>query len=226
MSNPKNANPIRVMVVDDQRLVREGIASLLEIQDDITVVGLATNGQEAIERAVGLRPDVILMDVRMPVLDGIQATQEIGRLLPDTQVLMLTTFNDDEYIVKSLQAGAYGYLLKDIPASDLAQAVRMTRAGIFQLAPSVAGKLIGQLGNHTTEEAKPAPEVERLVSRLTEREMDVLRLLATGATNKEIAQELVVSEGTVKNHVSNILSTLGLRDRLQAALYAHEHGLV
>lgn len=218
-------NKIEVLVVDDQRLVREGIASLLEIQEDITVVGLATNGREAVDKAVELKPDVVLMDVRMPVLDGIQATEELGERLPECQVLMLTTFNDDEYIVKSLQAGACGYLLKDIPASDLAQAVRLTKAGIYQLAPSVAGKLIGQLGN-PPEAAKEKHVPPSEAQKLTDREMDVLKLLATGATNKEIASELVVSEGTVKNHVSNILSTLGLRDRLQAALYAHEHKLV
>jgi DNA-binding NarL/FixJ family response regulator len=215
---------IKVLVVDDQRLVREGIASLLEIQEDITVVGMATNGREAVDKAVELAPDVVLMDVRMPVMDGIQATEKLREKLPDCQVLMLTTFNDDEYIVKSLQAGAYGYLLKDIPATDLAQAVRMTKAGIFQLAPSVAGKLIGQLGN-LAEESKPQVSPGK-AEKLTERELEVLKLLATGATNREIANELVVSEGTVKNHVSNILSTLGLRDRLQAALFAHEHNLV
>ncbi len=216
---------IRIMVVDDQRLVREGIASLLEIQEDITVVGMATNGREAVDKAIELKPDVILMDVRMPVLDGIQATAELGESLPECQVLMLTTFNDDEYIVKSLQAGAYGYLLKDIPATDLAQAVRLTKAGIFQLAPSVAGKLIGQLGN-LPDQSKTKQTPPGKADNLTEREMEVLKLLATGATNREIANELVVSEGTVKNHVSNILSTLGLRDRLQAALYAHENNLV
>jgi DNA-binding NarL/FixJ family response regulator len=136
---------------------------------------------------------------------------------------MLTTFDDEEYIVKSLQAGASGYLLKDIPAADLAQAIRLTHAGIYQLAPSVAGKLIGQLSAQSAKQGTDQPLVEH---NLTTRELDVLRLVATGATNREIAEKLYVSEGTVKNHVSNILSRLGLRDRLQAALYAHQHGLV
>jgi len=216
---------IKVLIVDDQRLVREGIASLLDIQDGIEVVGLAIDGRQALALAEESQPDVILMDVRMPELDGIAATAEIRRKLPDCQVLMLTTFDDDEYIVKSLRAGASGYLLKDIPAADLAQAVRLTHAGIYQLSPRVAGKLVGQLGG----EAAPGQE-ENIAALsqidLTEREMDVLRLVATGATNREIAAELCLSEGTVKNHVSNILSSLGLRDRLQAALFAHEHGLV
>jgi DNA-binding NarL/FixJ family response regulator len=215
---------IKVLVVDDQRLVREGIASLIAIQDGIEVVGLALDGRQALEKAMELRPDVILMDVRMPEMDGIAATIEIRRKLPDCQILMLTTFDDEEYIVKSLRAGASGYLLKDIPAEDLAQAVRLTHAGIYQLSPSVAGKLVGQLGKVNAsdqDQIKPA----LLEIDLTEREMDVLHLLATGATNREIATELCLSEGTVKNHVSNILSRLGLRDRLQAALFAHEHGL-
>jgi DNA-binding NarL/FixJ family response regulator len=215
---------IKVLVVDDQRLVREGIASLIAIQDGIEVVGLALDGRQALEKAMELRPDVILMDVRMPEMDGIAATIEIRRKLPDCQILMLTTFDDEEYIVKSLRAGASGYLLKDIPAEDLAQAVRLTHAGIYQLSPSVAGKLVGQLGKVNAsdqDQIKPA----LLEIDLTEREMDVLHLLATGATNREIATVLCLSEGTVKNHVSNILSRLGLRDRLQAALFAHEHGL-
>jgi DNA-binding NarL/FixJ family response regulator len=213
---------IKVLVVDDQRLVREGIASLLDIQPEVSVVGTAINGQQAIESALDLIPDVILMDVRMPVMDGIAATQALRQQLPDCQVLMLTTFDDEEYIIKSLQAGASGYLLKDIPAADLAQAIRLTHAGIYQLAPSVAGKLIGQL----TASAKSHPPLPPPKHNLTERELEVLRLVATGATNREIALNLSVSEGTVKNHVSNILSRLGLRDRLQAALYAHKHHLV
>jgi DNA-binding NarL/FixJ family response regulator len=211
---------VKVLVVDDQRLVREGIASLLSIQEGMSVVGTAVDGQEAVEKALALSPDVVLMDVRMPVLDGIEATLQIRKKLPGCQVLMLTTFDDEEYVVKSLQAGATGYLLKDIPAADLAQAIRLIRAGIYQLSPSVAGKLVGQLGVKSRP-ATPSP----LEHDLTERELEVLRLLAAGATNREIAEALVVSEGTVKNHVSNILSRLGLRDRIQAALYAYDHDL-
>jgi DNA-binding NarL/FixJ family response regulator len=215
---------VTVLVVDDQRLVREGIASLLDIQEGISVVGEAVNGQEAIEKALALCPDVILMDVRMPVMDGIVATAQIHRQLPDCQVIMLTTFDDEEYIVKSLRAGAVGYLLKDIPASQLARAAQLAHSGIYQLEPSVAGKLVGMLSG-TNLERTPATTVLPADTDLTERELEVLRLIGTGATNREIADRLVVSEGTVKNHVSNILSRLGLRDRTQAALYAHKHGL-
>lgn len=215
---------VTVLVVDDQRLVREGIASLLSIQEGIHVVGEAVDGREAIEKALALRPNVILMDVRMPVMDGIMATAQIHKQLPDCQVIMLTTFDDDEYIIKSLRAGAVGYLLKDIPASQLARAAQLAHSGIYQLDPAVAGKLVGMVGGASRERPAAAP-VLPVDSDLTERELEVLRLIGTGATNREIADQLVVSEGTVKNHVSNILSRLGLRDRTQAALYAHEHGL-
>jgi DNA-binding NarL/FixJ family response regulator len=211
---------IRVLVVDDQRLVREGIASLLKIQDGIIVVGTAVDGQQAIAQAEAMLPDVILMDVRMPVVDGVQATERIQAQLPECKVLMLTTFDDEEYIIKSLRAGAYGYLLKDTPAESLAQAIKLTYAGIYQLAPSVAGKLVGNWQKNITAHAPDPIEHD-----LTERELDVLQLLATGASNREIAEQLFVSEGTVKNHVSNILGRLGLRDRVQAALYAREHQL-
>lgn len=216
---------VAVMIVDDQRLVREGIASLLDIQEGVSVVGQAVDGRDALEKAMALRPDVILMDVRMPVMDGIAATTQVRRQLPDCQVLMLTTFDDDEYIVKSLHAGAVGYLLKDIPASQLAQAVRLAHAGIYQLELSVAGKLVGMLRTAHEVEGETAPS-HPVEHDLTERELEVLRLIATGATNREIAEVLVVSQGTVKNHVSSILSRLGLRDRTQAALYAYEHGLI
>ena len=223
MSNTE-IDTVTVLVVDDQRLVREGIASLLSIQDGINVVGQAENGQEAIEKALALRPDVILMDVRMPVMDGMVATTHIHRQLPDCQVIMLTTFDDGEYIVKSLCAGAVGYLLKDIPASQLARAAQLAHSGIYQLEPSVAGKLVGMLSGTAPEQASLETSLPADTG-LTDRELVVLRLIGTGATNREIADRLVVSEGTVKNHVSNILSRLGLRDRTQAALFAHKHGL-
>ena len=221
--NPKET--ITLLIVDDQRLIREGIASLLNIQAGLAVVGTAVNGQEAIDKALALTPDVVLMDVRMPVLDGVTAAARIKKLLPACQILMLTTFDDDEYIVKSMQAGASGYLLKDIPATDLAQAVRLAYAGIYQLDTAVAGKLLGALLQKESEETAVDPTAVP-DHDLTERELEVLRLIATGATNREIAARLVVSEGTVKNHVSSILSRLGLRDRTQAALYAHEHHLI
>ena len=227
---------VRVLVVDDQRLIREGIASLLEIQPGIAVVGTAANGQEAVAQALALTPDVILMDVRMPVLDGVQATRAIREQRPSCQILMLTTFDDEEYVIKALQAGARGYLLKDIPVDDLAQAVRLTHAGIYQLDSSVAGSLVRLLGEKKVEgetavlRADAASVAEVAVPPpshdLTGREREVLRLIATGATNREIADQLVVSEGTVKNHVSSILNRLGLRDRVQAALYAHKHQLL
>ncbi len=217
----KERSEVRVLVVDDEQLIREGIASLLGIQEGIAVVGTATNGDEAVAQAEALAPDLILMDVHMPVMDGIEATERVRNSLPDCQVVMLTTFDDDEYIVRSLRAGACGYLLNDIPAADLAQAIRLAHSGVFQLAPEAAGKLVGafeQLSSRTEA-------AQRVKNDLTKRELEVLRLLSTGATNMEIAEQLVVSEGTVKNHVSNILGQLGLRDRTQAAIYAIENHL-
>jgi DNA-binding NarL/FixJ family response regulator len=239
MTNDSEQNHIiRVLVVDDQRLMRDGIASLLEMQDAIEVVGTASNGQEAIERAVSLRPDVILMDVRMPIMDGVVATGQVRCELPSCRILMLTTFDDDEYIIDALRAGASGYLLKDLPAPDLASAVQAVYKGIYQLDPAVASKVIASLsGLQTSISAKqsvPIPSASSSMSGagtpslrpadLTGREVEVLRLIAQGATNREIAEQLVISEGTVKNHISNILSRLGLRDRTQAAIYARENG--
>ena len=217
------AEAIKVIVVDDQALVREGIASLLAIQPGIQVVGTAENGQEAIRLNKELGPDVILMDIRMPVLDGISAAQTILEENQDSIILMLTTLEDDEYIVKSLKSGARGYLLKDILAADLAQAIRLAYRGVFQLAPSVAGRLVN-LGDK--KEAKVLKdEFSERIGELTPRELDVLKLIATGATNKEIAQKLYLSEGTVKNIISNIFACLGTRDRVQAAIIAIRNGL-
>jgi DNA-binding NarL/FixJ family response regulator len=227
---------VRVLVVDDQRLMRDGIASLLAIQEGIEIVGSASNGEEALEKALVHTPDVILMDVRMPGMGGVQATRQLLQQLPTCRILMLTTFDDDEYIIEALQAGASGYLLKDIPAYDLARAVHAVYRGIYQLDPAVAGKLITALSpsrfrspvqavsSASTPRGDFAPS--QLSTELTAREIEVLRQVAQGATNREIATSLVISEGTVKNHISNLLSRLGLRDRTQAAIYAREHGLL
>ena len=229
---------VRVLVVDDQRLMRDGIASLLEMQEAIEVVGTASNGQEALEKAISLRPDVILMDVRMPVMDGVMATGQVRSKLPSCRILMLTTFDDEEYVIDALRAGASGYLLKDLPASDLASAVRAVYKGIYQLDPVIASKVIASLSRpRAIDSAKQPSPVSSASSTmgdretpsphagdLTGREVEVLRLIAKGATNREIAEQLVISEGTVKNHISNILSRLDLRDRTQAAIYARENG--
>jgi DNA-binding NarL/FixJ family response regulator len=230
----KPERPVRVLVVDDQRLMRDGIASLLDIQDGVEVIGTAANGQEAVEQALTLEPDVVLMDVRMPVMDGVAAAEEVRRRLPSCQVLMLTTFDDEEYVIDALRAGATGYLLKDIPAHDLARAVQAAHKGIYQLDPAVASKLMASLASHTTQsttamtalpgaagQSRPASTTD-----LSSREVEVLRLIAQGASNREIAEQLVITEGTVKNHISSILSRLGLRDRTQAAIYAKEMGLL
>jgi DNA-binding NarL/FixJ family response regulator len=209
---------VRVLVVDDQQLIRDGIASLLSIRPGITVVGTAVNGREAVAKAVELRPDVVLMDVRMPELDGVEAVAVLRDRAPECRVVMLTTFDDEEYVVQALRAGASGYLLKDLPADELAHAIRLAHAGVTQLDSSVAGRLAAAL-------PPPAP-VPAPVVALSPREIDILRLVARGRTNREIATQLYLSEGTVKNHVSRILSRLALRDRTQAALRAHELGLL
>jgi DNA-binding NarL/FixJ family response regulator len=202
---------VRVFVVDDQDLVREGIGALLGLQPGIEVVGSACDGAEAVADAPAARPDVILMDVRMPNLDGVAATTALRRLLPECRIVMLTTFDDDEYVTRALQAGAVGYLLKNMPAADLAAAVRLAHAGVSQLDASITPRLVA---------AQPVPD------RLTSRETDVLRHIAAGASNREIASQLHLSEGTVKNHISRILQRLGLRDRTQAAIYAKDNDLL
>lgn len=227
---------VRVLVVDDQRLMRDGLISLLSLQRGIVVLGAAANGQEAIEQALALRPDVILMDVRMPVMDGVAATAQILRQTPDCQIVMLTTFDDDEYVFEALQAGASGYLLKDLPAERLAQAIQVVHQYIYQLDPAVVSRLVAsailpksQKDHAAAPASSPAggtPAASFTTAGVTEREMEVLRLIAQGATNREIAEQLVISEGTVKNHISNILGRLGLRDRTQAAIFARENGLL
>ena len=217
---------VRVLIVDDQQLMRDGIASLLKLQDGLEIVGMAANGQEAVELATSQQPDVILMDVRMPVLDGVAATEQIHRQIPACKILMLTTFNDEAYVLEALQVGASGYLLKDLPARDLAQAIQAVHRGIYQLDPTVADQLKALLSRAQTAREQPGALKATDEADLTERELEVLRLIARGATNREIAETLVISEGTVKNHISNILGRLNLRDRTQAAIYARDHGLL
>jgi DNA-binding NarL/FixJ family response regulator len=212
---------IRVLVADDQRLIRESIASLLDIQPGIGVVGTAEDGRDAVDKVLALHPDVVLMDVRMPMMDGIEAVVELRGQAPDCRVVMLTTFDDEEYVVRALRAGACGYLLKDRPAAEIADAVRLAHAGVVQLDPAAAARVATVLGRPTVP-----PAVDQSCYPLTNRELQVLRLVAAGATNREIAARLYVSEGTVKNHVSRILGRLGLRDRTQAAIYARDHGLL
>lgn len=214
---------VRVLVVDDQRLVRESIAALLDIQDGMTVVGTAVDGRDAVAQAEALRPDVVLMDVRMPVLDGVAAVSVLRERVPSCRIVMLTTFDDEDLVVRALRAGATGYLLKDLPARELAEAVRLAHAGVVQFDPAAVARLVSALDRSP---GPPGPRGDTVVPAgvpLTAREVEVLRELAAGSTNREIAQRLYLSEGTVKNHVSRILGRLGLRDRVQAAIYAREH---
>jgi DNA-binding NarL/FixJ family response regulator len=217
---------IRVLVADDQGMVRSGFSILLNAQPDIEVVGEAVNGQEAIARAAELSPDVILMDVRMPVLDGLQATRQIVTGAGDGQsgprVLILTTFDLDDYVYEALRAGASGFLLKDASAGELAEAVRVVAAGDALLAPGVTRRLIAEFARMGAPRAASRKNVEEL----TERETEVLGLVARGLSNAEIATHLVVAEQTIKTHVSRVLMKLTLRDRAQAVVFAYECGLV
>lgn len=211
---------LRIVVADDQEVVRAGFAALLDTQPDMTVVGTACDGAGAIAACRALRPDVVLMDVRMPAPDGIEATRRIVAEGGAPRILMLTTFDLDEHVYDALAAGASGFLLKDVTAERLFEAVRVIAAGDALLAPSVTRRLIGEFARMSPR--PPAPEL----TELTPRELDVLRLLAEGLANAEIAARLVVGEETVKTHVSRVLRKLGLRDRAQAIVLAYESGLV
>jgi DNA-binding NarL/FixJ family response regulator len=209
---------IRVLLVDDQELMRAGFRMILEAQGDIHVVGEAGDGVSAIEAAVTTRPDVVLMDIRMPRMDGVEAT----RRLRDHRVIILTTFDHDEYVVEALRAGASGFLLKDAPPEELVRAVRVVAAGDALLAPTVTRRLLDRVVAQLTVAPTRNPQLEQL----TERERDVLQLVARGCSNNEIAAQLHVSETTVKTHVSHMLVKLDLRDRVQAVVLAYEWGLV
>ncbi|MER5768021.1 response regulator transcription factor [Streptomyces sp. NPDC001985] len=214
---------IRVLIVDDQMMVREGFSVLLNAMPDIEVVGEAVNGREAVARVAELAPDVVLMDIRMPELNGIEATREIVAAHAASRVLVLTTFDLDEYVYQALRAGASGFLLKDASARQLAEGVRVVAAGEALLAPTVTRRLITEFSKLSQN-----PRVSSLsrIGELTERETEVLALIAQGLSNAEIAAHLVVAESTIKTHVSRVLVKLGLRDRTQAAVFAYEAGLV
>ena len=212
---------IRVLIADDQQLVRSGFRMMLEAEGDIEVVAEAADGQEAVELTRSLEPDVALLDLRMPRMDGIQATELISRGTPGgTRVLVVTTFDADDYVYSALRAGASGFLLKDAPPEELAAGVRVIAAGEALLAPSVTRRVIEEFAR-----LRP-PEEQRDLDALTDRETEVLRLVARGLSNGEIAQELVIGETTVKTHVGNVLMKLGLRDRAQAVVIAYESGVV
>jgi DNA-binding NarL/FixJ family response regulator len=215
------STPIRVMIVDDQVLFREGLRTLLSLQRDIRVVAEAGNGREALEAALAHTPDVVLMDMNMPVLDGVAATRALREQAPSCRVIMLTTFDDDETVFNGLRAGALGYLLKDTPGEKLFEAIRIASRGESFLAPNIAARVVAEFARVTSNK----PKTPALTEPLSERETEILKLLADGASNKEIGQALFITEGTVKNHVSNVLGKLGARDRTQAALRARELGL-
>lgn len=213
---------IRVAIYDDEALVREGFRLILEAQPDIEVIGEAANGREAIEQVALRKPDVVLMDIRMPGMDGIQATLCILARDSPPQILILTTFDLDEYVYRALSAGASGFLLKNAPPGELAAAVRTVARGEALLAPQVVGRLVERF----VSQPAPTDGVPAELSELTERELEMLRLIARGRSNAEIAAELVVSEATVKTHVNRIFGKLGLRERAQAVVLAYESGLV
>ncbi|GAA3028364.1 response regulator transcription factor [Kitasatospora albolonga] len=217
---------IRVVVADDQELVRAGFGMILDAQPDIEVVAEAANGAEAVERVRELAPDVLLLDVRMPVMDGLEAARRVCAEHPATKVIMLTTFDVDDYVYDALYAGASGFLLKDVRRDDLAHGVRMVASGEALLAPSVTRRLIGEFTARRGSGPGPQRPPSRLLEQLTAREAETLRLLARGLSNAEIAGALVVSEHTVKTHVSNVLAKLQLRDRVHAVVFAYESGAV
>ena len=214
---------IKILLVDDQPLFREGLRTLLSVHPDFDVVGEAGNGEEAIRLVRSLRPTVVLMDLQMPVLDGVAATRRLHEEQPDCRVIVLTTFDDDEMVFDGLRAGAVGYLLKDAPSEKLAEAIRVAARGETFLQPSVAAKVVAEFARLTR---KATASSSSLSEPLSERELEILRLIAKGASNREIAGTLFLAEGTVKNHVTNILGKLDVRDRTQAAIKAKDSGLI
>jgi len=215
--------PLKILLVDDQPLFREGLRTLLSVHRDVEVVAEAGNGEEAIRLAHCLLPSVVLMDLQMPVLDGVAATRRLHEELSNVRVIVLTTFDDDEMVFDGLRAGAVGYLLKDAPSEKLAEAIRVAARGETFLQPSVAAKVVAEFARLTRKTAGTSNSASE---PLSERELEILRLIGQGASNREIAGTLFLAEGTVKNHVTNILGKLDVRDRTQAAMKARDSGLI
>jgi DNA-binding NarL/FixJ family response regulator len=214
---------ISLLLVDDQSLIRQGLTAMLELEPDLQVVGSAENGETALEQVATLQPDVVLMDMRMPVMDGRAATRKIAQQFPDIKVLVLSTFDEDQYVADAMRAGARGYLLKDMPLEELAQAIRLVHCGYTQLGPGLMEKLMTNVPESNTADPE---NILKELTHLTPREQDVLPLIASGATNRDIAQQLYISEGTVKTHVTHLLTRLNLRNRAQLAIYAHSVFLI
>lgn len=225
MSTKEDKKPIRLLIADDQRLVLDGIGSILSLYDEIEVCSLCANGEEAVQEAEAQQPDVALLDVRMPVMDGISAAEIIIQRKLAKAVIMLTTFDDKEYIIKALRAGAAGYLLKNLPPEELLRAIKTVNAGGFQSTLTIMGKLREDIPSTEHQAIQESQGEKQRLSVLSHRELDVLSLIGEGASNSEIATELGLSEGTVKNYVSGILDRMGFRDRIQAALYAARNHL-
>ena len=214
---------IRLLIVDDQRLMREGLRTLLELEPDLLVAGEAGDGQEALQQYASLQPDVVLMDIRMPVMDGVEATRRLRLDYPHARVIILTTFDDDTYVFDGLRAGALGYLLKDVSGDELAEAIRQVAKGGALIEPSVARKVLAEFARLPQPVGQPRSDQAH---SLSERELEILRLLAQGASNRQIASQLFLAEGTVKNYISNILDKLGVEDRTQAALRSRDLGII
>ncbi len=211
---------IRLILVDDQNLIRRGLRALLSTDPELEVIGEGENGRDALDLLATLQPDIVLMDIRMPIMDGVVATREICQRFPQTKVLVLTTFDDTEYVSQALQAGASGYLLKDTPFEELTQAIQLIYKGYTQIGPGLAHKVLNQPSPQTTLPVSDAWE------QLTPRETEIIQLIAQGASNREIAQALFLAEKTVKNRITNILSQLDLRDRTQLAIVALQQGMI
>jgi DNA-binding NarL/FixJ family response regulator len=215
--------PIRILIVDDQALFREALSTLLSAQPDFVVVAEAANGDEALRMAILQHPNIILMDLRMPVLDGVSATRRLHEQMPDCRVIVLTTFDDDELVFEGLRAGAVGYLLKDVSSEKLFEAIHSAARGEYFLLPSITAKVMAEFNRLPRPTHLP---VDSVIEPLSPRELEILGMIAGGASNKEIARRLVIAEGTVKNHVTSILAKIGARDRMQAVLKARELGLI